>query len=657
MEPVRLRLEFDDRHILSKSQRTEGLKRIWLLLKPQLSTISDFTSYLTHILDLDDACPNGILLSMDGFVLPPFESTCMLKDKDLIRVKKKGKSSDIIKVRDRTNSLEIEEIVEKQPVVTGVKLLANEEFDKEIGGYQSEPEDDEEDQSEDTLPVENTLGENAVSKKRKASRKLQSSKRKKNKYTTPEICPGSPEDVKNDVHAEQVEGCYHSGVLPKKNLLKKKKSSDVKGKPDKVSAPKIDERNDNIGESLRSATEKGFHQLQENGKGSVDVSHTNDGTKKFPSRSARRKKAKRQWMRELAKVEKGELNQRQSPEKDEQKSPENDDHQSPKNDHQQLPKKDVHIISANHRQQNQNSDVEDEVVPIVIRPGHIRFEPLGKDEVVQQNQVPVETSHWNGITSKKRGQKWGKEKATFCKRNDYTNFSQEYFGVPTIEERVPVNDSMDFDKLAPFTSLPKKGDVIAYRLIELSSSWTPELSSFRVGKISRYYPESNKIILVPVPEHPIAFEKNIDEEASALQSATSLYREDGSLEVDFKSLVDIRIVKHGNLEVANTITGGVNAANAVIGRVNGTPVGDQSAVSDFRPNNNNKEKHAQTPENGKVDVWDEISKALNAKKEQLSQENSWHKKESSGRSPWSYKALRSSALGPTMALLRAQKGL
>ena len=27
----------------------------------------------------------GIFLQMDGFVLPPFESTCMLKDKDVIR--------------------------------------------------------------------------------------------------------------------------------------------------------------------------------------------------------------------------------------------------------------------------------------------------------------------------------------------------------------------------------------------------------------------------------------------------------------------------------------------------------------------------------------------------------------------------------------------
>lgn len=59
-------------------------------------------------------------------------------------------------------------------------------------------------------------------------------------------------------------------------------------------------------------------------------------------------------------------------------------------------------------------------------------------------------------------------------------------------------------------------------------------------------------------------------------------------------------------------------------------------------------------ENGEVKACDEINQALNAKKAQLSEEDGWRKKESSGKSGWSYKALRSSALGPTMALLRAQ---
>lgn len=61
--------------------------------------------------------------------------------------------------------------------------------------------------------------------------------------------------------------------------------------------------------------------------------------------------------------------------------------------------------------------------------------------------------------------------------------------------------------------------------------------------------------------------------------------------------------------------------------------------------------------NGKVSAWDEISAALNAKKAELSKNDGWNQEESSGRRSWSYRALRGSALGPTMALLRAQNEL
>lgn len=62
-------------------------------------------------------------------------------------------------------------------------------------------------------------------------------------------------------------------------------------------------------------------------------------------------------------------------------------------------------------------------------------------------------------------------------------------------------------------------------------------------------------------------------------------------------------------------------------------------------------------ENGKVGAWDEISQALNAKKAELSQEDGWGKNDDSVRSSWSSRPWRGSALGPTMALLRAQSEL
>lgn len=62
-------------------------------------------------------------------------------------------------------------------------------------------------------------------------------------------------------------------------------------------------------------------------------------------------------------------------------------------------------------------------------------------------------------------------------------------------------------------------------------------------------------------------------------------------------------------------------------------------------------------ENGEVNVWEEISQALDTKKAQLSQEDGWSREENSLKNGWSYRALRGSALGPTMARLRAQNGL
>lgn len=61
-------------------------------------------------------------------------------------------------------------------------------------------------------------------------------------------------------------------------------------------------------------------------------------------------------------------------------------------------------------------------------------------------------------------------------------------------------------------------------------------------------------------------------------------------------------------------------------------------------------------ENGRSNPWADISRALSVKKAQLSQEIQWGKGESSGTGSWSRRALRGSALGPTMALLRSQNG-
>ncbi|KAG6708155.1 hypothetical protein I3842_06G066500 [Carya illinoinensis] len=569
MESLRVRLDFEHRNVMNKSQLKEGLRRSWLLLKPEMKTISDLAAYLLRAFDLHDSCPSGLILSMDGFVLPSFESTCILKDRDIVCVKRKGDAVvNTIQAGEGFDSLEVEENVEKQPVLKGVKLLSNEGFEKEHDENHA------------------SVHEYKVSRKRKASKKLQSSKRKKNKVATTVKCPVLAEVDQKDVCAEETQSIHHRVVVPKKSL-KQNKLLKLPGEQDKLSALESDDRSNDIAKSAPSA--KRFCQLQENSGGSVAVSCKPGESKKFPSRSARRKKAKRLWLREQVNIEKkkGQMLTK-------------DDEQSPVKDDQK--------VFEEHHEPDENDEREDEVVPVVIRPGHIRFERLGKDQAVKKNESQMELLRWNGMTSKKKGKKWGTKKVASYKRNDHASLNQKISEKQAAGEAATGDNPVDLDKLKPYTSSPKEGDVVAYRLIELSSSWTPEVSSLRVGKISRYVPKSNRIMLVTVPEYPIDFEKITD---------TSLYGENGSLKISYSMLIDVRIVKHGNLGTTKTVTG-----------------------------------------NGEVDAWDEISQALNAKKAQLSQQGGWSKEETSGKSAWSYTASRSSALGPTVtnAPLRAQNG-
>ncbi|XP_011034044.1 PREDICTED: coilin isoform X2 [Populus euphratica] len=638
METVRLRLVIDN----ALNTTTEGLRKCWILLKPQHKTISDLSSHILRAFDLHNACPHGLLLSMEGFALPPFESTCILKDKDIIRVKKKGSTStEIIKIDDGLNdSLNVVEIIDKPPVTKGTNLLANEEFEKESGGYETEPEEDVAEEVED---VENSPEVKTVSKKRKASKDLRSPKRKKTKSASAGKCLEVPENVGTNVCAEQNGTLSIVNADEKSNKSRKSTPDTKKRKKNKSAiAEKCLEVSENAGTSVctgqngtltivksdersSKSTEatcnaKKSCQPEQTGNGSVDAPHTLSGSKK------------QNQMQLFSKIN------QQSSKRDNQnvaeKSPESGSH-----------KLSEEKLREDNQLGEQDSDVEGDVVPIVIRPGHIRFEPLkkgGDDQAVLQNHITAETFHWNGITSKKKGQKWGKEKAVSCKRNDYNNFRKESSSSLSIEEQTPIYDCTNFEELPLYASLPKEGDVIAYRVVELSSSWTPELSSYRVGKISKYDLESNIVILVQVPGYPVVPEKT-DDEASAALPETSPYGEDGSLEIKFSTLHEVRLVRHGNLESAKSVASGSDEVH----------VRDQDSGTGFSPNNNH-EANTSTQENGKRNPWEEINQALTAKKELLSQEDGWKKTESSSRSPWSYKALRGSSLGRTIALLRAQ---
>ncbi|KAE8690835.1 Sphere organelles protein-related, putative isoform 2 [Hibiscus syriacus] len=567
-------------------------------------------------------CSRIRTFSANGWLcFAPFESASILKDKDIVSVKKKGrKSTEIIQAGNDLNYLEDLEIVERLPVDSGVKLLANAEFDKETGEYESKSEEDEQEcvSLENQPQVENTPVENIVSKKRKARDKLPSS-RKVTLYNRIKPSYFTWKKKSNLAGAEKspVSGDDGIGVYPKKRksshkqkfvvndkVVEKDKAVDIQREPENSSGPEIDENTDDETNLGRSS------QLQNTGKGSADELTTTTEVKKLPSRNARRKKAKRRWLREQAKIEKEKLQSKQL---------------HGENDQQSHAKENIKI-SEDCRQPVSNNDVEDNVVPIFVRPGHICFEPLEEgdaEQAVQQSQISVKTFQWNGITSKKKGKKWGMENTPCMKWND-NSFSQVSSEMVDVKENATVSDDMDFDKLMPYSGLPKEGDLVAYRLVELSPTWTPELSSFRVGEISQYDAESNRIKLSPVPGYPNASEKKLDQESSVLPD-TSLYGEDGSLEIDYSSLIDVRLVNHGNL----------NTRKAIADSSNENCAQDQDVLT--RQPNGNKEvatasaaPSAAPPAqaNGEVNVWDEINGALSAKKAELSKGDGWSRADS-----------------------------
>ncbi|WOH13650.1 hypothetical protein DCAR_0833160 [Daucus carota subsp. sativus] len=594
---LRVRLVFEDEHILSKSQRSQGLQQSWLLVKPnQHPNFSQLSDHLLHLFGLHQSCPHGLVLSMDGFVLPPFESTCFLKDKEIISVKKKGrKSSNVVKVADKNGSADELEIVK------GVELLANEEFNKESGGYQSDSEDD-----EDANAVENTLGGNALSKKRKASEGLVGSTTKKHKVAV-------PDGAKKDHRTNKNKGRHDDGVLVRKSHHKKEKSSKTKTKPD----------TENISESTESSS-------------------SDESSKSLPSRSARRKKAKRQWLRAMAKIGKKE-------EVCDTKRPVAKTHEPLFLNYSRnsIYNFGMSLLQLHWKQSHEgyNKYKKEDSAPVLARPGHIRFDPLDEDEAVPESQVSMENFQWNGITSKKQGQKWGIEKISSTQRNDHTNNDGDHSDTHNIVKDIVISSTIEFNELPPLPgNMPKEGHVIAYRLLELSSSWTPEPSEFRVGRVLWYKPESKSIMLAPVPEYPVVLEK-LDGDEPASQQDIPLYKEDGSLEIDFRSLIDVRIVKIDE----------TNSGKDATVKVGGGPVGNENATSSL-----SEDKQKQIPDkgDGEVNLWDHFTEDSNTKKIELSEDNGWSTwtEGASRKNAPSYRAWRGSALGPTMSRLRSKQG-
>nr|XP_010912949.1 coilin [Elaeis guineensis] len=621
-EPVRLRLEFEDRHLLTKSQRSEGLRRCWAFLRPDLATIGDLADHLADCFALQRSCPHGLVLSMDEFVLPSFESTCIFKDKDVIRVKRRcGKQKQVIEIHDAYCTKD-SEIMDKQPILSNNKLLTIKDSQDNSGGYRSKNEKDRCALEENVILKQTPSSEGTNSnKKRKQSDKPQNSKRKKIKVTSPEM------PITTTAQDEHVQAEQNQSSSRKKNhqesLDRTAKSSNGDGSSGTPIAPQNDvcvrKKTSSVSTEKRHDPLEGNHQMK-------TCTYADSSTRKFPSRSARRKKAKKQWQRKMRQMA---------------------NHQREKDLQSQEPANEIDRTSAKHQAVDEITEADDEVVPIVVRPGHIRFEPLDATQSKLQSNGPVETLQWNGTTSKKKGQKWGREK-TLSRKNEDDSCTGASNGKTVAEEGKHVDGHIDFESLYPLTRRPEEGDVLVYRLVELSSSWCPELSPFRVGKVSLYDSISKKIVLVPVPEYPLFSNEKNDPDELSQQPDISHYKEDGSLEIEYPSLLDVRLLKPNESETedVHTLQGERTMAAALL----------NNWEASFARSNATK---TVTPPERKPNMgWEQIEQALTEKKAELQQNNgwgSWTSNENTSTTSWSYRALRGSALGPTLALLRGKE--
>ncbi|KAK8967386.1 hypothetical protein KSP40_PGU000684 [Platanthera guangdongensis] len=117
---------------------------------------------------------------------------------------------------------------------------------------------------------------------------------------------------------------------------------------------------------------------------------------------------------------------------------------------------------------------------------------------------------------------------------------------------------INFSSIFPLTRSPMKGDILAYRYVEPSSTAYPELSSPQVGKVSAFDHVSSVIVLVKASEFEVFSEYDPLTNVS-LEKTSYPYKEDGLLEIKVSALIDIRLLKaHDSTELACLPEGALN---------------------------------------------------------------------------------------------------
>ncbi|GFY91460.1 hypothetical protein Acr_07g0016560 [Actinidia rufa] len=233
-------------------------------------------------------------------------------------------------------------------------------------------------------------------------------------------------------------------------------------------------------------------------------------------------------------------------------------------------------------------------------------------------------SQWNAITGKRKGQNGIRENFASSRRNDSNDSNGQPSELMTSEKLKPSNDPIDFDRLPPLNSLPNVGLCLDQEFVE---EFTKGKENYRtkyinLGRRCNCISASGVIIDL----EPTAF--LFPYEDALAQPNNSIYGEDGSLEISFLSLIDVRVVKHGNPVPAKAVTGWDSVA----------PIGNKVTKWNVAPSYTDKQTHAPTSEN-EVNVWDRLIQAQSTKKVQLIHVNSG-KNQNSGTRLCSNGALR-----------------
>ncbi|CAD6263903.1 unnamed protein product [Miscanthus lutarioriparius] len=662
--PVRLRLLFENSRLLRRVQRDEGLRRCWLLLSPELATVADLAAHVAARFRLRRTCPRGVVLSMDGFTLPPFESTCIFRDNDIIRVKQKSCTKQV--GHNDVHCIQDHEIIEKRPLPVDDRILA---IQDQKDGCKHQEEEAHDHQLEENATASHSIENNETNSKRKWSDGIaeipESSK-----------CRGKRLKVTNS--GKQIDYSKEEQSESKKLNLS---VIDIEAK-------KATPQHETTTTLVEQQKSEGNNQTELKCEAMVVDYNAQSDTKKLESRSARRKKIKR-LMRQTGKLQSEKNVHEDSPIAAGFPSSSNQDGLPVPSSNQNG----SHVHFSSLKADEEESDTSEEIVPVVVRPGHIRFEPAGGEPDKSPAKELQGTFQWSGTMSKKKGQKWGIDSSNkknadivyhagiagsstevnnhvrdikitengFCavsnrRNNEGSNIELSSAKTVANEEKSS-GEPFDFESLYPLTRLPKEGDLIAYRLVELSSMLCPELSAYRVGKVLIYDPISSRIILLPVQEYPITTEEKENKDESDMLADLSPYKEDGSLEIEYSSLLDVRLLKGIEPLLGAASTPSAETCNEVGSALAGRPVTlhkNEGNIENQKPPlvANNTKDEERTLGKSESTVWeknDEPSDKVDV------QENGWGAwKQNASTSAWSYRALRSSALGPTMAMLRGK---